>query len=92
MNRTVTHARESVYIVPNGRVQSKTVIRQLSMVESEHDVAPEDTDRLHGRSALVDNVKAASALAEAVRSTLGPHGLDKMLVDNQKYCHNPQVL
>jgi len=52
------------------------------MVESEHDVALEDTDRLHGRSALVNNVKAAAALAGAVRSTLGPRGLDKMLVED----------
>ena len=52
------------------------------MVESEHDVALEDTDRLHGRSALVNNVKAAVALAGAVRSTLGPRGLDKMLVED----------
>ena len=51
------------------------------MVEPEHDAALEDTDRLHGRSALVDNVKAAVALAGAVRSTLGPRGLDKMLVE-----------
>ena len=51
------------------------------MVETEHDVALEDTDRLHGRSALVNNVKAATALAGAVRSTLGPRGLDKMLVE-----------
>ena len=51
------------------------------MVESEHDVALEDTDRLHGRSALVNNVEAAVALAGAVRSTLGPRGLDKMLVE-----------
>ena len=52
------------------------------MVESEHDVALEDTDRLHGRSALVNNVEAAVALAGAVRSTLGPRGLDKMLVED----------
>ena len=87
MNRTVTHAREPSYVAPNGRVQSKTVIRRLSMVESEHDVALEDTDRLHGRSALVDNVKAASALAGAVRSTLGPRGLDKMLVEDLSLIH-----
>jgi len=51
------------------------------MVESEHDIALEDTDRVHGRAALVNNVKAASSLAGAVRSTLGPKGLDKMLVE-----------
>tara|TARA_B100001173_G_scaffold312332_1_gene333011 strand:+ start:1479 stop:3092 length:1614 start_codon:yes stop_codon:yes gene_type:complete len=50
------------------------------MVQAEHDVALQDTDRLEGRAALVNNVKAAVALAGAVRSTLGPRGLDKMLV------------
>ena len=51
------------------------------MVEADHEVALEDTDRIHGRSAFVNNVKAAVALSGAVRSTLGPKGLDKMLVD-----------
>ena len=51
------------------------------MVEADHEVALEDTDRIHGRSAFVNNVKAAVALSGAVRSTLGPNGLDKMLVD-----------
>ncbi len=50
------------------------------MTESEHDIALEDTDRIKGHAALVNNVKAAVALAGAVRSTLGPKGLDKMLV------------
>ena len=51
------------------------------MVESEQDVALQDTDRIEGRSARVNNTKAALALAGAVRSTLGPRGSDKMLVD-----------
>ena len=51
------------------------------MVESEQDVALEDTDRIEGRSALVNNTNATLALASAVRSTLGPRGSDKMLVD-----------
>ena len=51
------------------------------MVESEQDVALQDTDRIEGRSALVNNTNAAIALAGAVRSTLGPRGSDKMLVD-----------
>ncbi|MDP6562433.1 MAG: thermosome subunit beta [Candidatus Thalassarchaeum sp.] len=52
------------------------------MVESEQDLALEDTERMHGREALVNNVKAASSLAGAIRSTLGPKGLDKMLVES----------
>jgi len=51
------------------------------MVESDHEVALEDTDRIHGRTALVNNVRAATSLAGAIRSTLGPKGLDKMLVE-----------
>tara|TARA_B100000029_G_scaffold197269_1_gene195348 strand:- start:727 stop:2337 length:1611 start_codon:yes stop_codon:yes gene_type:complete len=57
------------------------MVGEAQMVESDHDVALEDTDRIHGRTALVNNVKAASSLAGAIRSTLGPKGLDKMLVD-----------
>ena len=52
------------------------------MSETEHDIALEDTDRIQGRAALVNNVKASIALAGAVRSTLGPRGLDKMLVED----------
>ena len=50
------------------------------MVESEESLALDDTERLVGKSALINNIKAATALARAVRSTLGPKGLDKMLV------------
>lgn len=42
-----------------------------------------ETDRTSGREALRKNVQAALALAGAVRSTLGPLGLDKLLVDDQ---------
>ena len=43
----------------------------------------EATERTSGREALRKNVQAAIALAGAVRSTLGPSGLDKLLVDDQ---------
>tara|TARA_B100001093_G_scaffold349099_1_gene333707 strand:- start:94476 stop:96065 length:1590 start_codon:yes stop_codon:yes gene_type:complete len=41
-----------------------------------------DTERTTGRSALQNNIQAAMALASAVRSTLGPSGLDKLLIDD----------
>ena len=63
------------------RIENRGLVGRAQMVESDHDVALEDTDRIHGRTALVNNVKAASSLAGAIRSTLGPKGLDKMLVD-----------
>jgi chaperonin GroEL (HSP60 family) len=43
----------------------------------------EDTERSSGRAALRKNVQAAMALAGAVRSTLGPKGLDKLLLDSE---------
>jgi archaeal chaperonin len=45
-------------------------------------VLREGTKREKGKSALGNNIAAAKAIADAVRSTLGPRGLDKMLVDS----------
>ncbi len=42
----------------------------------------EDTERERGKDAQKNNIAAAKAIADAVRSTLGPKGMDKMLVDN----------
>ena len=62
------------------RIENGVFVPSLIMVESDHDVTLQDTDRIHGRTALVNNVSAASSLAGAISSTLGPKGLDKMLV------------
>ena len=43
----------------------------------------EDTERTTGRVALRKNIAAAMALSGAVRSTLGPKGLDKLLLDDE---------
>ena len=51
-----------------------------AMVQQEQDKVLADTERVVGRQALRNNVAAAVALADAVRSTLGPKGLDKLLV------------
>jgi thermosome len=45
-------------------------------------VLPEGTLRTLGRDAQHNNIAAAKAVADAVRTTLGPKGMDKMLVDN----------
>jgi len=42
-----------------------------------------DTTRSSGRDALQKNIQAALALSEAIRSTLGPKGLDKLLIDDE---------
>jgi archaeal chaperonin len=45
-------------------------------------ILPEGTSRLLGRDAQRVNIMAGKALAETVRTTLGPKGMDKMLVDS----------
>ena len=44
-------------------------------------VLPEGTLRTKGRSAQENNIAAAKAVADILRTTLGPKGMDKMLVD-----------
>ncbi|MEM0002123.1 MAG: thermosome subunit alpha [Desulfurococcaceae archaeon] len=45
-------------------------------------VLKEGTKRTVGRDALRSNIAAAKALAEVLKTSLGPRGLDKMLVDS----------
>lgn len=44
-------------------------------------IMKEGTERIRGKPAQSNNIAAAKAVAETVRSTLGPEGADKMLVD-----------
>ena len=45
-------------------------------------ILKEGTKRDRGKDAQYNNISAARAIADAVRSTLGPRGMDKMLVDS----------
>ncbi|MEK6853470.1 MAG: thermosome subunit beta, partial [Nanoarchaeota archaeon] len=45
-------------------------------------ILPEDTRRTTGRDAQRNNIAAAKAVAQTVRTTLGPKGMDKMIVDS----------
>ena len=45
-------------------------------------ILKEGTKREKGRDAQANNISAARAIANAVKSTLGPRGMDKMLVDS----------
>ena len=42
----------------------------------------EDTQRTRGKDAQSSNITAGKAVSEAVRTTLGPRGMDKMLVSD----------
>jgi len=45
-------------------------------------VLREGTKRERGKGAQANNIMAARAISDAVKSTLGPKGMDKMLVDS----------
>jgi len=45
-------------------------------------ILPEGTLRQKGKGAQESNIAAAKAVADVVRTTLGPKGMDKMLVDS----------
>ncbi len=45
-------------------------------------ILPENISRMIGRDAQRNNIMAARLVAETVKSTLGPRGMDKMLVDS----------
>ena len=46
-----------------------------------NDVVTNENDRILGRDAQRNNILAARVIAETVKTTLGPKGMDKMLVD-----------
>ncbi|MBI4739261.1 TCP-1/cpn60 chaperonin family protein [Candidatus Woesearchaeota archaeon] len=45
-------------------------------------ILPEGTQRSTGRTAQRTNIMAAKLVAETIRTTLGPKGMDKMIVDS----------
>jgi archaeal chaperonin len=45
-------------------------------------ILKEGTKRERGKGAQANNIMAARAISDAVKSTLGPKGMDKMLVDS----------
>ena len=45
-------------------------------------ILKEGTKRESGKDAMQNNIEAAKGIAQSVRSTLGPRGMDKMMVDS----------
>jgi thermosome len=45
-------------------------------------ILAEDTERTRGQDAQSSNINAGKAVSESVRTTLGPRGMDKMLVSD----------
>jgi chaperonin GroEL (HSP60 family) len=55
-------------------------------------VLKEGTDRKSGKGAQFNNISAAKQIADAVRTTLGPKGMDKMLVDSMGDVSSPTMV
>lgn len=43
----------------------------------------EGTDSSQGKPQLISNINACAAVVDAIRTTLGPRGMDKLIVDNR---------
>ena len=56
--------------------------REYRMTNQPIYILPEDTKRMLGKDAQRNNIMAAKIVAETVRTTLGPKGMDKMIVDS----------
>nr|WP_245883367.1 thermosome subunit alpha [Halalkaliarchaeum desulfuricum] len=62
--------------------ESEGAQRQRRIAGQPMFVLSEDTERTSGRDAQSANIQAGKAVAESVRTTLGPNGMDKMLVSD----------
>lgn len=66
-----------VYVYPSAKIGDNMMGQGTPVI-----VLKEGTKRERGKGAQSNNIMAAKAIADAVRSTLGPKGMDKMLVDS----------
>ncbi|CAF1534367.1 unnamed protein product, partial [Adineta steineri] len=46
-------------------------------------ILKDGTDSNQGKNQVVSNISACLAVSEAIRTTLGPRGMDKLIVDNR---------
>ena len=44
----------------------------------------EGTDTSQGIPQIISNINACQVIGEAVKTTLGPRGMDKMVIDNRQ--------
>lgn len=44
----------------------------------------EGTDTSQGKAQIISNINACQAIAETVKTTLGPRGMDKLVYDGQR--------
>ncbi|KAJ2608746.1 T-complex protein 1 subunit eta [Coemansia sp. RSA 1365] len=58
--------------------------QQVPMMQPQVIVLKEGTDTSQGVPQLLSNISACLAVCDTIRTTLGPRGMDKLIVDSQK--------
>ena len=51
----------------------------------------EGTDTSQGKAQLISNINACCAVVDAVRTTLGPRGMDKLIHDQKVVLESPDA-
>ena len=64
--------------------QLQTVLNMDSAFQPQIILLREGTDTSQGKSQIISNINACQAVAETVRTTLGPRGMDKLVFDGQR--------
>jgi len=79
LDQRISEANTYFYIEPhtNFRLDMSQQMQGQPMI-----ILGDDAQRMKDKSAQEHNISAARAVAESVRSTLGPKGMDKMLVNS----------
>lgn len=53
------------------------------MMQPQIIILKDGTDTSQGKGQLLSNINATSAIADSIRTTLGPRGMDKLIVDSK---------
>lgn len=77
-----------VYTTPNLDFEFIITSKQLEIMDAAFQpqiiLLREGTDTSQGKPQIVSNINACMAVAESVKSTLGPRGMDKLICDGRR--------
>jgi len=48
-------------------------------------ILKEGTDQSQGKGQLVSNINACQAIVDTIKTTLGPRGMDKLMIDQRGF-------
>ena len=67
--------------IPNNLSPPSSLFQQPGII-----LLREGTDTSQGRGQLITNINACAVVVDAVRTTLGPRGMDKLMIDSNTGC------